>query len=248
MGGAEALHPDRPAAAVAVTRLGSPLVNWYAVADGDRWTVFDAGVPGYWPQLEEHGIRPGAVEAVVLTHAHPDHVGVAEKLRQAGARVYVHGDDEELATTGKDSGKNEKSALPYLRHSMAWKLVTHLARNGGLKGPKIAEVTTFRDGDVLDVPGRPRVIHTPGHTDGHCAFEIAGVLVAGDLLCTLNPLTGARGPQPMPGALNRSTAQILDSLGKVEHLDAATVYVGHGEPWTEGLSSAVECARSVGAT
>ena len=247
MGGAEAVHQDRPAAAV-ITRLGTWLVNWYAVAEGDRWTVFDAGVPGYWPQLEEHGISPDAVAAVVLTHAHSDHVGVAEKLRQAGARVYVHREDEELATTGKASRKNERSPLPYLRHAMAWRLMAHLARTGGLKPPAIAEVTTFEDGDVLDVPGRPRVIHTPGHTNGHCAFDVGGVLVAGDLLCTLNPLTGARGPQPMPGALNLSTNQILESLSRIEHLDAQTVYVGHGEPWTDGVRSAVERARAVGAT
>jgi glyoxylase-like metal-dependent hydrolase (beta-lactamase superfamily II) len=246
VGGAEAVHQDRSAAAV--IRLGSRFVNWYAVAGGDRWTVFDAGVPGYWPQLEEHAIRPDAVEAVVLTHAHPDHVGVAEKLRQAGARVYVHAADEELATTGKASGKNERSALPYLRHPMAWKLLTHFARTGGLKQAKIAEVTTFGDGDVLDVPGRPRVLHTPGHTDGHCVFDVGGALVAGDLLCTLNPLTGARGPQPMPGALNRSTDQIFESLAKIEHLDVPVVYVGHGEPWTEGMPLAVERARAVGPT
>jgi glyoxylase-like metal-dependent hydrolase (beta-lactamase superfamily II) len=246
VGGAEAVHPDR--AAAAVTRLGTRFVNWYAAVEDGRWTVFDAGVPGYWPELEERGIPPGAVEAVVLTHAHPDHVGVAERLRQAGARVYVHEQDEELARTAKPSGKNERSPLGYLRYGMAWKLFAHLARNGGLKPNRIAEVTTFTDGDVLDVPGRPRVIHTPGHTEGHCAFHLGDAVVAGDLLCTLNPLTGRRGPQPMPGALNRSTPQILESLGAIENLDAGTVYVGHGEPWTDGARAAVERARAAGAT
>jgi glyoxylase-like metal-dependent hydrolase (beta-lactamase superfamily II) len=46
------------------------------------------------------------------------------------------------------------------------------------------------------VPGRPRVLHTPGHTGGHCAFvlEERGALIAGDLLCTLNPLVGHGEP------------------------------------------------------
>jgi len=231
-----------------VIRLGTRFVNWYAVAEDGRWTVFDAGVPGYWSQLERHGIQPGAVEAVVLTHAHADHVGVAERLRRAGARVYVHEGDEQLARTARALGKNERSLVPYLRHGTAWKLLAHLARNGGLKPQRIGDVAVFRDGDTLDVPGRPRVIHTPGHTNGHCAFEVGDVLVAGDLLCTLNPLTGAHGPQPMPAGLNASTAQVLESLGRIAASDAATLYVGHGEPWTGGVAAAVECARAVGAT
>jgi glyoxylase-like metal-dependent hydrolase (beta-lactamase superfamily II) len=231
-------------------RLGSSIVNFYAVDDGGRWTLFDAGAPGFWPQLEQQGIAPNGVEAVVLTHAHADHVGIAERLRQHGARVYVHGDDEELATTAKAFGKNERSLLPYLRHGMAWRLLAHLARNGAMKPQKIGAVTTFADGDVLDVPGRPRVIHTPGHTNGHCAFHLegSGALVAGDLLCTLNPLTGKRGPQLMPGAFNRSSQQILDSLGKIEGLDVRALYLGHGEPWTEGVRAAVERARATGPT
>ena len=236
-------------AAGSITRLGSWIVNWYAVEDDGRWTVFDAGAPGHWPELERHGIRPEAVAAVVLTHAHADHVGVAERLREAGARVYVHEADEELARTAKPFGKNEASMLPYLRHAMAWKLLGHLARNGAVKPQRIGEVTTYADGDVLDVPGRPRAIHTPGHTNGHCALHLEGAdaLIAGDVLCTLNPLTGARGPQLMPSAFNRSSAQILDSLGRIEDLDA-TLYVGHGEPWTEGIRPAVGQARATGPT
>jgi glyoxylase-like metal-dependent hydrolase (beta-lactamase superfamily II) len=62
-------------------------------------------VPRYWSQLERHRIRPDAVEAVVLTHADSDHVGIAERLRGCGARVYIHVDDENLATTAKPFGK-----------------------------------------------------------------------------------------------------------------------------------------------
>jgi glyoxylase-like metal-dependent hydrolase (beta-lactamase superfamily II) len=231
-----------------VKRLGSALVNFYAAEENGRWTLLDAGVPGFWPQLEANGIGPDAIDAVVLTHAHGDHVGVAERLRQAGARVYVHEADRGLATTAKPSGKNERSSLPYLRHAAAWKLMTHLARNGGLKPQPIGEVTTFADGEQLDVPGRPRVIHTPGHTDGHCVFTVDGALVVGDLLCTLDPLTGARGPRLLPRALNRSTPGVVESLAKIEGLDVETVHFGHGEPWTRGVRDLVAAARVGGAS
>ncbi len=233
-----------------VARLGTWIVNWYAVEEDGRWTVLDAGVPGYWPQLERHGIAPSSVDAVVLTHAHADHVGVAERLRQAGATVYVHADDEQLATTAKPAGSNEASVASYLRHAMAWRLLAHLVRGGASRPQPIGEVRTFTDGEQLDVPGRPRAIHTPGHTRGHCCFHLerARALIAGDLLCTLNPLTGARGPQLMPRGFNVSSASMLDSLARIEDVDADTVYPGHGEPWTGGVGDAVARVRATGPT
>jgi glyoxylase-like metal-dependent hydrolase (beta-lactamase superfamily II) len=238
-----------------VTRLGTELVNWYVIEDGGRLTVVDAGVPAYRPQLDQAvaqlGRNVGDVEAVILTHAHGDHVGVAEMVRrEAGARVFVHEADRELAMTAKAFGKNERSLLPYLRYPMAWRLLTHLMRGGGLKPRPIAEVTTFADGETLEVPGRPRAIHTPGHRDGHCAFffESRGALFVGDALCTLNPLTGRRGPQLMPSAFNRSSQQCLESLARLDPIDAATLLPGHGEPWTDGTRTAVEQARAVGPT
>jgi glyoxylase-like metal-dependent hydrolase (beta-lactamase superfamily II) len=236
-----------------VVRLGTDLVNWYLLEDDGRVTVVDAGAPAYRPQLDRGlqllGRGPDDVAAVILTHAHADHIGIAEPVRtELGVLVHVHSDDESLAATGKQLGKREASFAPYLRHGHAWKLIGHLATSGVPK--KIGAVTTFADGDTLDVPGRPRVLHTPGHTSGHVCFwlDSRSVLVAGDLLCTLNPLTGARGPQLLPRAFNLSSATMLDSLSKIESLDAGVVVFGHGEPWTGGTAEAVRLARATGPT
>jgi glyoxylase-like metal-dependent hydrolase (beta-lactamase superfamily II) len=238
-----------------VWRLGTELVNWYLVEEGGRVTVVDAGAPKYRPQLDvalaRLGRSVGDVAAIVLTHAHSDHTGFAEALREeTGAPVYVHADDESLAATGKQDAKREASFLPYLRHGHAWRLLFHLAGAGAMKPRPIRNLTTYADGETLDVPGRPRVIHTPGHTSGHCSlyFEATGVLVAGDELCTLNPFTGARGPQLMPRAFNVSSATCLDSLTKLANVDAEIVAVGHGEPWREGVAAAVERVRATGPT
>jgi glyoxylase-like metal-dependent hydrolase (beta-lactamase superfamily II) len=193
----------------------------------------------------------GDVAAIVLTHAHSDHTGFAEQLRgETGVPVYVHTDDESLAATGKQSDKREASFLPYLRFGHAWQLLFHLAGAGAMKLRPIRELTTYSDSETLDVPGRPRVIHTPGHTSGHCSlwFETAGALIVGDEFCTLNPLTGARGPQLMPRAFNVSSATCLDSLTKLQDLSAEVVAVGHGEPWCEGVAAAIEQTRATGPT
>ena len=93
------------------------------------------------------------------------------------------------------------------------------------------------------MPGRPRVIHTPGHTPGHVAYDFAGAgaLFVGDLLCTWHPTRGRRGAQVM--AFNVSTPRSYESLSKIEALDAGLVLVGHGEPWTGGPAAAVQQAR-----
>ncbi|HEY3944006.1 MAG TPA: MBL fold metallo-hydrolase, partial [Solirubrobacteraceae bacterium] len=77
-----------------VLRLGSSMVNWYAVEDGGRLTIIDAGMPKQAETLEADlrsvGRELSDIEAVVLTHAHPDHIGVAGFLRARGVPVYVH--------------------------------------------------------------------------------------------------------------------------------------------------------------
>src|SRR5438270_7118952 len=121
-----------------VWRLGTELVNWYLVEDGGRLTVVDAGAPKYRPQLDTAlarlGRSLGDVAAIVLTHAHSDHTGFAEALREeTGVPMYVHADDESLAATGKRYGKNEASFLPYSRYQHAGGLRAHLAGSGPMK-------------------------------------------------------------------------------------------------------------------
>ena len=137
--------------------------------------------------------------------------------------------------------------LPYFRHGATWRLLAMGVRAGGAKTVKIAEVTPFGEGE-LDVPGRPRVIHTPGHSPGHVVFHFAeaGTLIAGDALCTRNPLTGRPGPQIMPGAFSYSNAQAMDSLGRIEAIEVGALLVGHGDPWTAGVGAAVARAREAG--
>jgi glyoxylase-like metal-dependent hydrolase (beta-lactamase superfamily II) len=190
------------------------------------------------------------IEALVLTHSDGDHTGLARTLRDAGARALIHSADEAtLRKPGPKSGDAKPiNIVPQLRHPAWLKLVAHMALSGGLRATAIEGAETFSGDDVLEVPGRPRVVPTPGHTPGHCAlyFEGKGVLFVGDALCTRNPITGRPGAQVMPSALNVSTDQCFASLAAIEQIPAEVALPGHGDPWTQGAGLAVDSARRLG--
>jgi glyoxylase-like metal-dependent hydrolase (beta-lactamase superfamily II) len=233
-----------------IHRAGSEIVNWYLLEEGGRVTVVDAGLPGYRAQLDEAlraiGRSPSDVEAIVLTHAHIDHIGFAQKLQaERGTPVHAHEAEVPQATTGK-APKTEASFLPALfRYSTARKVVGHIVRHGGARPPKLGTVEPFADGAELDVPGRPRAIHTPGHSPGHCVLHIPaeGALFVGDAMAGWSTITGAEGPILPPKEFNHSTEQARASLDRIEAIDAQTLYFGHGEPWTGGVAAAVAEAR-----
>ena len=234
-----------------IHRLGNELVNFYVVEDGERLMLVDAGLPGFLGELEEflHERRRGlsSVEAVLLTHAHGDHVGIAEPVRAAGAAVHVHEADAEMARTAKYP-ERERSLRPYLRHGTTWALLWMGLRNGAARSVRIAAVEPFGDDAALDLPGLPGVVPTPGHSEGHVVFHFPerGALIAGDALCTRNPLTGRTGPQIMPGAFSISSPRAVASLERIEPLEAGVLLVGHGDPWTGGVAAAVARAREAG--
>lgn len=75
--------------------------------------------------------------------------------------------------------------IPYLlTHPGGIPVIGRMAAAGALAVRGVDAEASLPSGGVLDVPGRPAVVHTPGHTDGHCAFFFAtrGVLLSGDAL------------------------------------------------------------------
>ena len=103
--------------------------------------------------------------------------------------------DAELAN-GRAHRKNEKGVLRYLWRPAAIATLWELTRGGGMRMEAIGAYTTVEDRELLDVPGRPTVLHLPGHTKGSIGFFLPErhVCFSGDALVTLNLLTSRRGP------------------------------------------------------
>ncbi len=241
-----------------VHRIADGVVNWYLIEDGEEVALVDAGWPRSWPRVEQAlaaiGHSPGDVTAIVLTHGHPDHLGAAERARTAsGARVYAHRAELGRAT-GEAKGASPlalvPSLLPTLWRPSALGFVLHATAHGFMTPTWVTDLTPFDTGDQLDVPGRLRVIATPGHTEGHVSLllEDQGLLFTGDALASYDVLTHATGARLMPDALNGDPARTRQSLPTLASVDAGTLLFGHGDPFAGAPADAVARATEASAT
>ncbi|MEA2444742.1 MAG: hypothetical protein QOJ12_2034 [Thermoleophilales bacterium] len=230
------------------------VVNWYVVEDAGRLAMIDAGLPPDWETLErvvrDLGHTMDALAAVVLTHAHVDHTGLAERARtEAGATVYLPAGDRELAAHQLRASKSARNPALYLRYAATRSLYMKMLRSGALRSRPIREFEAFDDGDVLEaVPGRPAAVATPGHTFGHTAIHLPdrGVLFTGDALVTRDPYTDRTGPRLVARAATADLQQAIASLDRIAETGAATLLPGHGDPWTDGAAEAASLAREAG--
>ncbi|MCW2917019.1 MAG: Beta-lactamase [Actinomycetia bacterium] len=251
-------RPSSHQVAPGVVRLGDDVVSFYLLEHPDGLTLIDAGLPGHLPQLKGHLSRSGRsvrdIRAVLLTHGHPDHTGLAGPLHQAGADIWVHDLDAPILEEGPRSAmrhaKPERSMLPYLlRRPAAIGTPLHLARKGGFTAPPVPDVRTFHGDQHLEtVPGRPRAIVLSGHTPGSTAYLFAdrGLLFTGDALVTHDGLTGHTGPAVVCRAFTHDSTAALASLDRLDELNVSLLLPGHGQPFTGSPRAATDQARRTG--
>jgi len=181
-------------------------VHAYVLETAEGFVLVDSGFPSIEArtvieqELERVCGSPSNVVAVIITHFHPDHSGLAGWLEEiAGCQVYIHERDwlrlEQLLAEEDPSPKvlaPELAAQLSPELSESWRRVRQDVRR--LLYP-IARPVLVAGDEVLDFGDRSlRLLWTPGHTEGHlCVLDSAErVLYAGDhLLARITPHIGA---------------------------------------------------------
>lgn len=192
--------------------------------------------------LSRIGSSKSRVASVIVTHLHPDHLGMADRLHtSAGAPVIMFRSEADdltrLSTEGTPdfSGSWEQWGVPESRRAELLAATTVHYREDRLTSPAVP----VDDGDRLDIPGRDiRVIHMPGHTPGHMGLRFVDekLLVTGDhVLPNAYPDLSLRGE-----VRTLILARYLQSIESLAQFDDHEVLPGHGYRFT-GLAG--RCAR-----
>jgi glyoxylase-like metal-dependent hydrolase (beta-lactamase superfamily II) len=228
-------------------------VNCYVVEDDDGLLLVDAGLPSMRPPLvgllAGLGKKVGDIRALVLTHGHFDHVGFAfHAHREWGVPVLVHRGDKWLAAHPYRYRPRRNRLLYPLAHPRSLPLLGGMAAAGALAVKGVEDTRPLGTDEALPLPGRPIALHTPGHTDGHCILHLPerGVVFSGDALVTLDPYTGATGPQIVADAATGDPDTALASLRVIAGTGEQTLLPGHGSPWTDGARRAADLAMAIG--
>ena len=189
--------------AAGIRRLGEGLVNVYLLEEAGEITIVDAGAPGYWKDLPGELATMGRslddVRALVLTHAHSDHVGFAERIRrERGVPVSVH-----AGRRGPRARRGQAGARRARPGYRGWSIralagfAVFALTHGMTRVTPIAEVGTFLDGATLDVPGAPAGRSTSPATRRAASPSTSparDAILVGDAFVTRSVITGRRGP------------------------------------------------------
>lgn len=230
-------------------------VNWYLLREGRAVTLVDSGYPADAERVEASvryvGARPEDLAALLVTHAHTDHIGAANHLHERyGTPMYLHPAEVPHAQRQYLEQISLRTVVVRCWRPRMLRWARHAIAAGGTADVAAAHAQPLpaatSDG-ALDLPGRPVPVFTPGHTSGHTAYLLphAGAVITGDALVTSHPTTATpHGPQLIASYFQHDESRARASLDAISALPARLVLPGHGEPWEGDLAAAIAAARS----
>lgn len=198
-------------------------VNCYLVEEEDSLTLVDAAVPFSWKGILQASKGIGKpITRIVLTHAHEDHVGALDKLKEMllNATVYISHRDAKLLK-GDCSLDKEEENLPI--------------KGGVPKNIKTKPDVLLKDGDKV---GSLLAISCPGHTPGSMCYldTRSNILIVGDALQTRGGAAVAgqiRIMFPFPAMATWNKKLAIESALKIKELKPWLIAAGHGNMMKE---------------
>ena len=215
--------------------LGS-FINAYLLTGPNSLTLVDTGVKGNHTavakHLQEKSYALADIKRVLITHAHPDHVGsLPEIVAASGAEVWAHELDAPVVRGDRPlaSVQPQPETLP--------PFASLLARLGSPDQPTAAVARELREGDLDEVYPGLTVVHLPGHSPGQVGLwsEKQGFLIGGDVLMHLP----WRLTLPFR-AFTTDWQEAQRSVQRVAALHVRTLCLGHGAPLVSNTAAQVD--------
>jgi len=214
----------------------------YLLEDPDGLTIIDAGLglaaAKILKQLGEKGHSPKDVKRLLITHAHPDHIGGLRALQQAtGATVVCSAPEKPYIEGSQPIPRAPKADL----HGFSRLMYGEATLN-----PEPVPVNrTLHDGEIMpDVLSGLQAVFTPGHSPGHTSYWHAekGILFSGDVIMRMVGLS-------LPiAAFTPSMTENKRSIKRVVELSPRIFCFGHGDPLRENTTAILrQFAQKVGA-
>ena len=223
-------------------------MNAYLIKQ-DPITLIDCGVYGFnsklalVEQLCQQGLELKDIRRILITHAHPDHYGLAAEIQRiSGASVYMHPREaikarghlknlQRIASFAVFAGLPEEFHIPLEEHNK-WEA-------SFVQPP--AEIVEIDNGHIfLFEGGEIEGVLTPGHAVGHMSYyqKEGGLLFSGDTV--LGKIIPNPVLEPSPdGKLDRekSLIQYINSINALRKLKINQILPGHGSPIPDPLSA-----------